>query len=99
VRFDELLRRDPRGAFQRVDVLGEALVQQALLRDQRYEGVRDRGGELARAQGFREGVEGLRVGAEEAYVEDGLRVREVQGLEVGVEACARCAKIRDPGGG
>jgi len=61
--------------------------------------VHDGGGELARAQGFREGVEGLWVGAEEAYVEDGLRVREVQGLEVGVEACARCAEVRDSGRG
>ena len=61
--------------------------------------MRDCGCELARAQGFREGVEGLRVGAEEAYVEDGFRMREIQGLEVGVEACAWCAKVRDSGGG
>ena len=39
------------------------------------------------------------VGAEEAYVEGGLQVREVWSLEVGVEACTWFAEVRDAGGG
>ncbi|RPA93394.1 hypothetical protein L873DRAFT_1853914 [Choiromyces venosus 120613-1] len=62
--FEGPLQRSSYCAFKCVYVLGEPTAQQALLCHEWYGGVRDSGGELARVQGFRKGVERLWVGAE-----------------------------------
>lgn len=77
VRLDDPVGGDPGCALKAVDVLGEELVQEVLLREERYEGVGDGRAEAARVELAREDVEGLRVVAEEGDVEDGFGVGEV----------------------
>ncbi len=96
MRLDDAVRGDSRRALEAVDVLGEEHVQQALAGEQGEEDVRD-GGAVARARVelLGEHVEGARVGAEEGEVEDGFGFREVEGGEVGVEACFGGAEVGD----
>ena len=95
--LDDPVGRHAGGALEAVDVLGEELVEEVLLREQGDEDVRDGGAELARVELAGEDVEGLRAGAEEGDVEDGLGVGEVQAGEVRVEPGAGGAEVGDCG--
>lgn len=71
-------------------------MQQPLARKQRNKHVRHgRAVARARVQLLGKDVEGLRVGAEEGQVEDGLGLGEVEGGEVGIEARGGGAEVGD----
>lgn len=72
-------------ALKAVNVLGEQLEQKPLLMQQSYERVCYCRPELSGVQFLSEGVEGLGVVAEEANVEDGLGIGQIETREVGVE--------------
>ncbi len=96
MRLDDAVGRHAGGALQAVDVLREEHVQQALAGEQGEEGVRDGGAVAgARVELLGEHVEGAGVGAEEGEVEDGLGLGQVEGGEVGVEACFGGAEVGD----
>jgi hypothetical protein len=77
VRFDDEVRGYAGASLQAVNVLGEELEEQALLREQGDEGVRDGGGELSGVQLLGQDVEWLRVLAEVGDVKDGLGVGQI----------------------
>ena len=93
--MDELVGLDPGVVFQVVDVLGEVGQELVLVLEELDEGVG--GGELfAGGQDvFGDGVEDAGVLAEEADVEDFLRVAEAEVLELGVEAGFFGAEVGD----
>jgi hypothetical protein len=82
----DLVSWDAGLALQTVDVLGEQLEEQPFLVQQTYEGMGDGRSVVAGVQLLGEGVEGQRVAAEVANVEDGLGVGEVEAREVCVQA-------------
>jgi hypothetical protein len=93
--LDELLRADAGFGFEVVDVLGVVGQELAFVLEEGDEGVRGREAVVAGEDVAGDRVEDGRVLAEDGDVEDLLRVVEAEVLELGVEAGAFGAEVRD----
>jgi hypothetical protein len=93
VSLDNQLARDTSLSLKAVDVLGEEHSKEVLLGKQRYEGMRDGRGVVARIQLLCENIEGIGVLAEVGDIEDCLGIREVEASKIGVQAGVGGAEI------
>ena len=81
VRLDDALRGDARLALERVDVLREACVEEAVIREELHEGVRERGAEAAWVELARQRVD-CSVEMSVQMMMDGRHVVELTGKRV-----------------
>jgi len=76
--LDDQLVRDAGSTLQTVDVLGEQLVQQALLGQEADEDVRDGRVKVARVEVLGENIKRLRIAPKEIELEDSLGPGQVK---------------------
>lgn len=99
VALDELRGQDAGMSLDIVDILGIVCEELGSVLQEADEGVSRREGRSRRKDVFGNGVEDGGVFAEDANVENFLRVREAEVLELGVEASGFGAEVGDAEGG
>jgi len=75
--LNDLIIRYTRTAFERVDILRKACVQEIVRRKELDEGMSGCGSEFARVELVGEGIEGNRISPEEIDLKYGFWVREL----------------------